>query len=141
MPASTSRAAASMLRLKSNCKVTLVVPRELDEVISVTEAMWPNWRSSGVATDDAMICALAPGRLPETEMVGKSTCGSGETGSTLKAIPPAMAMATVNRVVATGRRMKGAEMLTLHLRAAAQDHWHGGGSQRISARGYRRRYR
>ena len=57
-----------------------------------------------------MICALAPGRLAGTEMVGKSTCGSGETGSTVKAMRPAMAIATVSRVVATGRRMKGAEM-------------------------------
>ena len=121
MPASTSRAAASMLRLKSNCRVTLVLPSELDEVISVTPAMCPNWRSSGVATDEAMICALAPGSPAETEMVGKSTCGSGETGSTLKAIPPAMAIAAVSRVVATGRRIKGAEMFTLHLRAAARD--------------------
>ncbi len=83
-------------------------------------AMWPNCRSSGVATDEAMISALAPGRLAETEIVGKSTCGSGETGSTLKAIPPAMAIAAVSRVVATGRRMKGAERFMLHLPAAAQ---------------------
>src|ERR1700761_167618 len=141
MPASTSRAAASILRLRSNCRVTLVLPSELDEVISVTPAICPNWRSSGVATEEAMICALAPGRLPETEIVGKSTWGKGETGSTLKAIPPAMAMATVSRVVATGRRMKGAEMFTLHLRAAARDHRHGGGIRKISATGCRRRYR
>jgi len=108
-----------MLRLRSNCRVTLVRPRELDEVISVTPAMWPNWRSKGVATEEAMICALAPGNPAETEMVGKSTCGKGETGSTLKAMPPAMAMAAVSRVVATGRRMKGAEMFTLHLPAPA----------------------
>src|ERR1700761_8988287 len=120
MPASTSRAAASMLRLKSNCRVTLVLPRELDEVISVMPAMWPNWRSSGVATEEAMICALAPGRLADTEMVGKSTWGSGETGSTLNAIPPAMAIATVRRVVATGRRINGAEMLMLLLQGRVQ---------------------
>ena len=28
-----------------------------------------------------MISALAPGRLAPTLIVGKSTCGSGETGS------------------------------------------------------------
>ena len=109
-----------MLRLKSNCRVTLVLPSELDEVISVTPAMWPNCRSSGVATDEAMICALAPGKLAETEMVGKSTCGRGETGSTLKAIRPAMAIAAVSRVVATGRRMNGPEMFMLALPAEAQ---------------------
>ena len=75
--------------------------------------MWPNCRSRGVATEDAMICALAPGRPAETEMVGKSTWGSGDTGRTLKAMPPAMAIAMVSRVVATGRWMKGEEMLML----------------------------
>jgi hypothetical protein len=30
-----------------------------------------------------MICALAPGKLAETEMVGKSTWGKGETGKTV----------------------------------------------------------
>ena len=55
-------------------------PRVLDEVISVTAAMRPNWRSSGVATEDAMVSGLAPGKPALTEMVGKSTCGSGDTG-------------------------------------------------------------
>ena len=53
----------------------LVAPSELDEVISVTEAMRLNWRSSGVATADAIVSGLAPGRPAETEIVGKSTCG------------------------------------------------------------------
>ena len=44
-------------------------------------------------------------------MVGKSTCGSGATGSTMKATAPAMATAMVSSVVATGRWMNGAEML------------------------------
>src|SRR5580692_4629763 len=132
MPASTSRAAASIFRLRSNCRVTLVLPNELDEVISVMPAMWPNCRSSGVATEDAMIWALAPGSPAETEMVGKSTWGSGDTGSTLKAI------ATVSRVVATGRPMKGAEMFTLHLPVAGADlrlHQKPDASRRIVATG------
>ena len=112
MAASTSRAAPSMSRDRSNWMVMLVVPRLLDEVISVTPAMWPNWRSSGVATEDAMISALPPGRPALTLMVGKSTCGSGETGRKLKAIAPAMAMAIVSSVVATGRKMNGREMFT-----------------------------
>ena len=58
-----------------------VVPSELELVISVTPAMCPSCRSSGVATDEAMISALAPGRPAPTLIVGKSTCGSGETGS------------------------------------------------------------
>src|SRR5712675_1023182 len=89
--------------------VTEDVPRPLAEVISVTPAMWPNWRSRGVATEEAMISALAPGRLALTEMVGKSTCGKGETGRTLNAMPPAIAMAIVNNVVATGRWINGVE--------------------------------
>ena len=80
MAACTSRAAPSMLRLRSNCKVTRVLPSELDEVISDTPAMRPRVRSSGVATVAAMVSGLAPGRDACTETVGKSTCGRGETG-------------------------------------------------------------
>src|ERR1700721_4097551 len=86
----------------------LVVPRKLEEVISVMPAIRPNWRSNGVATDEAMISGLAPGSEAATEIVGKSTCGSGETGRKLNATAPASATATVNKVVATGRRINGA---------------------------------
>src|SRR5262249_44623909 len=101
--ACTSRAAASILRLRSNWSVMVVLPRLLEEVISETAAMWPSWRSSGVAIEDATVAGLAPGRDAPTEIVGKSTCGSGATGSKKKAVAPASAMATVRRVVATGR--------------------------------------
>src|ERR1035441_3875733 len=94
-----------MSRFKSNCKITLVLPRVLAEVISVTEAMRPNWRSSGVATDEAIISGLAPGKAAETEMVGKSTWGSGETGSSRNATAPASEMAIIRSVVAFGRQM------------------------------------
>src|SRR5450432_2541931 len=110
MAACTSRAAASMLRLRSNCRVMEVVPRKLVDVISVTPAIRPNWRSSGVATEEAMVSGLAPGKEADTEMVGKSTCGSGETPSNMKAMTPASARARVSRVVATGLRMNGFEM-------------------------------
>src|SRR5579872_7174123 len=99
-----------MLRSSSNCSVTLVDPSELDEVISVTPAMRPNCRSSGVATEDAIVSGLAPGSEAFTEMVGKSTCGSGETGRIRNATTPASAIATVSSVVATGRCTKGEEM-------------------------------
>src|SRR5208282_4048041 len=119
MAASTSRAAPSMFRLRSNWIVTDDDPRLLLEVISVTPAMWPNWRSKGVATEEAMISALAPGKLPLTEMVGKSTWGNGETGRTSKAMAPAMAMAIVSKVVATGRWMNGSDtFITIPLVAA-----------------------
>jgi hypothetical protein len=88
----------------------LVDPRLLDEVISVTDAMRVNWRSSGVATDEAMVSGLAPGKPACTEIVGKSTCGSGDTGKIRNATPPASAIATVSKVVATGRLMKTSEM-------------------------------
>ncbi|CFU09182.1 Uncharacterised protein [Bordetella pertussis] len=50
MAACTSRAAPSTSRLRSNCRVMRVDPCELREVISVTPAMLPSERSSGVAT-------------------------------------------------------------------------------------------
>ena len=55
--------------------------------------------------------ALAPGKLALIEIVGKSTCGNGETGKILKAITPANAIPTTSKVVATGRLMKGVEKL------------------------------
>src|SRR5208337_1165003 len=116
MAAWTSRAAPSMLRFKSNCMVMLVVPRLLDEVISVMPAILPNWRSRGVATEEAMISGLAPGKPAPTEIVGKSIWGSGETGNSRKATAPASAMAAVRRVVATGRRMNGEERLMASIR-------------------------
>src|SRR5580692_2679072 len=73
--------------------------------------MRPNCRSRGVAIDDAIISGLAPGKLAPTEMVGKSICGSGETGNSRKATAPARAMAAVKSVVATGRWMNGEERL------------------------------
>ena len=105
----TSRAAPSMSRLRSNWTVMRVDPSELEEVISVTPAMRPSARSSGVATVAAIVSGLAPGREACTEMVGKSTCGSGETGSRLNETAPVSAMPSVSRVVATGRSMNGAE--------------------------------
>ena len=58
-----------------------VEPTVLDEVIWLTSAITPRWRSSGVATVVAIVSGLAPGIVACTEMVGKSTCGSGATGN------------------------------------------------------------
>src|SRR5271163_4897971 len=77
--ACTSRAAASILRFKSNCNVTPVAPNELLDVISVTPAIRPNCLSSGVATADAMVSGFAPGSAAPTEIVGNSTWGIGAT--------------------------------------------------------------
>jgi hypothetical protein len=64
-----------------------------------------------VATAEAMVSGLAPGKPAPTEIVGKSTCGSGATGKNRKATKPESKMAKVISEVATGRRMKGAEKL------------------------------
>jgi hypothetical protein len=65
-----------------------------------------------VATADAIVSGLAPGRLADTEIVGKSTCGSGDTGRNRYANPPAKARANVNNVVAIGLWIKGLEIFT-----------------------------
>src|SRR6266568_3596132 len=79
--ACTSWAAASRLRERSNCKVIAVAPRKLVEFIPVTPAIVENCRSSGVATEDAIVSGLAPGSDAVTWIVGKSTLGRSLTGS------------------------------------------------------------
>jgi hypothetical protein len=81
MAACTSCAAASMSRSRWNWIVMLVEPIALLEVMLSMPAMVENCFSSGVATAEAMVSGLAPGRLAETEMVGKSTLGRSLTGS------------------------------------------------------------
>jgi hypothetical protein len=95
-----------MSRSKPNCMTMRVHPIVLTEVISATFAIWVRWRSRGLATVAAISCALAPGSFASIEMVGKSTSGSGETGSLKNATAPAAAKPKVNSVVATGRKMK-----------------------------------
>src|SRR5579871_2080119 len=79
--ACTSCAAASMLRLRSNCSVMFVEPNELvDDMLSIP-AMVENSFSSGVATDDAIVSGFAPGSAACTWMVGYSTVGRSLTGN------------------------------------------------------------
>jgi hypothetical protein len=66
----TSVAASLMSRLRSNCIVMRDEPSDEDEVISVTPAMRPSARSSGVATVEAIVSGLAPGSCACTEIVG-----------------------------------------------------------------------
>src|SRR5882762_9472592 len=68
-------------------------------------------RSSGVATDVAIVSGLAPGRLALTWMVGKSTCGRGATGSIGKVTMPIRQIAAISSDVAIGRSINGDEML------------------------------
>ncbi len=79
--ACTSRAAALMSRSRSNCSVMLAAPARLVELMEAMPAMLPSARSSDVATLDAIVSGLAPGSEALTLIVGKSTSGSGATGS------------------------------------------------------------
>src|ERR1700676_2151494 len=116
MAACTSRAAPSMSRFNPNCNVIRAEPTELCDVISVTSAIEPRWRSSGLATLVATVSGLAPGKVAWTEMVGKSTCGNGATGSLVNANRPASAMPMASSVVATGRAMNGCDRFMRLLR-------------------------
>src|SRR5690606_27290872 len=107
--ACTSRAAPLISRSRSNWMVMRVEPWLLRLLIWLTPAMLPRERSSGVATLDAMISGLAPGRLACTVITGKSMSGSGDTGSKPKLTPPSSRIARLISMVATGRAMKGAE--------------------------------
>ena len=110
-----------MLRESSNCRLMRELPTWLDDVISVTPAIMPRRRSSGVATLVAIVSGLAPGSCALTEMVGKSTCGKGETGSTKKAPMPASATPIVSSTVPIGRRTKGCERFTSRPCAACRE--------------------
>src|ERR1041384_3850375 len=77
--ACTSRAAPSILRLRSNCTVMLGEPSDDTEVSSVTPGMVPRLRPSGAAPVAAMMAGSAPGRLADTRM-GASLPNVGPTG-------------------------------------------------------------
>src|SRR5436305_6488219 len=75
----TSWAAASRLRLSENWRVMFVEPRADAEVIESRPEMVENCRSSGVATEAAIVSGLAPGSEADTWIVGKSTFGRSLT--------------------------------------------------------------
>src|SRR6476659_10809495 len=89
--------------------VICVVPCEELHDIEEMPAMVESWRSMMPATEAAMVSALAPGRVAETAMVGKSTRGSAETGSRRKPKLPNAMIDAVMSVVMTGRRMQTSE--------------------------------
>src|SRR5689334_1357352 len=70
MAALTSCAAASTSRSSENCTVIWVEPTVLVLVMLSMPAIVESCFSSGVATDDAIVCGLAPGRLAEMVTVG-----------------------------------------------------------------------
>src|SRR5260221_6269425 len=101
-----------MSRERSKRSVTFVTPRDEVDVISVTPLIAEKARSSGVATELAIVSALAPGSEARTSMVGNSTCGSGATGSIENATRPAISMPTATNQVPIGRWTKARENLT-----------------------------
>ncbi|MCY1366983.1 hypothetical protein D9M69_538950 [compost metagenome] len=108
--ACTSWAAVSMLLSRVNCRVRLVEPSALLEVIWVTPGMALNCTSRGVATEEAMVSGLAPGSCAATWMVGNSASGNGATGRRGNAMTPSSTRANVSRTVATGWSMHQAEI-------------------------------
>jgi hypothetical protein len=98
----------SLLRL--NCSVIRVFPRAFVEVIESSPAIVENCRSKGVATADAMVSGLAPGRPALTWIVGKSTFGRSLTGRSLYAAIPKTRIDIMTSVVMIGRRMKSSGM-------------------------------
>src|SRR5690606_14928239 len=109
MAACTSRAAPLISRSRSNWMMIRVEPWLLRLLIWLTPAILPRDLSSGVATLEAMISGLAPGRLACTVITGKSILGSGETGNRPKLTPPSSRIARLISMVATGRAIKGAD--------------------------------
>jgi hypothetical protein len=72
-----------------------------------------NWRSSGVATAEAMVAGSAPGKLAETFRVGKSTVGRSLTDNARYETTPNKAIPSIKRLVAIGLRIKISEMFKL----------------------------
>ena len=68
--AEAAKAAASILRSSVNCSVMAELAKELTEVIVASPLIWPNCRSSGVVTEEAITSGLAPGYCATTWMVG-----------------------------------------------------------------------
>ena len=110
--ACTSCAAASMLRVRSNCNAIAALPCWLVDVIWVTPEIVENSRSSGSATAEAIVSGLAPGSEAPTTIVGKLTLGRSLTGRYRYAKAPKITSAADISVVITRRRMKISEKFT-----------------------------
>ena len=121
----TSTAALSISRAGSKVSVMLLLPVLLDDVISSTPAIVVNWRSSGLATDAAIVAGSPPGRLALTLIVALATVGRSLIGRPRYATTPNSAMAAISRLVAMGRLMKISETFMLlarqyYIRAAGR---------------------
>ena len=88
--------------------MTVVPCDELDDIEEMPEIV-ESWRSIGPATEAAIVSALAPGNVAVTAMVGKSTFGSADTGSSRNPNTPNAMIDAVISVVMTGRVMQSSE--------------------------------
>src|SRR5215510_9389424 len=116
--------------------VICVRPWALVDVIESTPAIVENCFSSGVATADAIVSGLAPGRLAVTWMVGKSTFGRSLTGRKRYAIRPKTTMPAMISVVMTGRRMNSSGFTWWHSQCWWRSwYWRSRGSRRSAPGG------
>src|SRR3954466_1272480 len=76
------------------------------------------------ATDAAMVSALAPGSVALTAIVGKSTRGSAETGSSRKPNTPKAMIEAVISVVITGRRIQSSDSVMASRSGLARPGFH-----------------
>src|SRR5438128_10381923 len=84
----------------------------LVDVMESNPAIVENCRSSGVATAEDIVSGLAPGRLAQPKIVGKSTVGRSLTPRVRNAIAPNNAMATNKSDVAPGRQTNTSDIFT-----------------------------
>src|SRR5690625_962166 len=89
-----------------------VEPSDLREVICANPEMAPKDCSNGVATLEAMVSGLAPGKLDVTVIMGKSICGTGATCKKLSAGVPTAVMVKHDWVRASGRKINTLKFLT-----------------------------
>jgi hypothetical protein len=61
MAACTCCSATSSVWSSENCSVTIDTPAALVELMRLSPAIWPNWRSSGAVTVRLITSGLAPG--------------------------------------------------------------------------------
>src|SRR5690242_21799173 len=98
--------------------VMLVEPSEFVEVIESMPAIVENCFSRGVATEEAIVSGLAPGREAFTWMVGKSTSGRSLTASNRYAKLRRIKIAAIPTVAMFGGLRKSSELLTGRFRRA-----------------------
>ena len=79
--------------------------------MSASDGIWPNWRSSEAVTSEAIVSGLAPGQL-RRDLDGREVDLRQRRDGRAADSPacPHSSTATASSEVATGRRMKGAEM-------------------------------